>query len=180
MFNAPPKSIIDIARNYDYHKFKDLWSIINSIEKSLDFVRTMLSSAEDILNEWFDSEFLKAPLARLASELGAPPSQKNLAVGAMMMTMRHDPGMARPKGGTGALVQALVNLVKAKGGVILTEQTVKKVLVDDGRAVGIQVENGTEYRATKGIISNIDAKRLFLQCMDEADVDAAEPKLRQR
>ncbi|ERT08912.1 FAD binding domain protein [Lyngbya aestuarii BL J] len=180
MFNAPPKSILDIARNYNSANFKDLLSMINSIEKSLDFIRTMLSSSEDVLNEWFDSEFLKAPLARLASELGAPPSQKNLAVGAMMMTMRHNPGMARPKGGTGALVQALVNLVQAKGGVILTEKSVKKVLVDNGRAVGVQVDNGTEYRATKGIISNIDAKRLFLQCMNEADVDAADPNLRQR
>jgi beta-carotene ketolase (CrtO type) len=34
--------------------------------------------AEDVLNEWFDSEFLKAPLARLASELGAPTSKKAL------------------------------------------------------------------------------------------------------
>ena len=84
----------------------------------------------------------------------------------MMMSMRHHPGMARPKGGTGALVQALVKLVKALGGEILTEQRVKQVLVDDGRAVGVQVGNGTEYRATKGVISNIDAQRLFLHCMD--------------
>jgi len=37
-----------------------------------------------------------------------------------MMTLRHDPGIARPRGGTGALTQALVKLVtikrKADGG----------------------------------------------------------------
>jgi len=43
-----------------------------------------------------------------------------------MMAMRHDPGMARPKGGTGALVQALLNLVKS--GVVLTDQSVQKSL----------------------------------------------------
>jgi len=180
VFNAPPKSIFDIAGNYDFKKLKDLFSVIGGPDKTLDFIRTMLTSAEDVLNEWFDSEFLKAPLARLAAELGTPPSQKTIAVGAIMMAMRHNPGMARPKGGTGALVQALVNLVKSKGGVVLTDQHVEKILIDDGRAVGVRVAGGTEYRANKGVISNIDAKRVFLQLMDSQEVDDADPNLRER
>ncbi|WP_281250283.1 MULTISPECIES: beta-carotene ketolase CrtO [Planktothrix] len=180
IFSAPPQSVIDIAGNYNISKLKDLFSVLGSPEKALDFARTMLTSAEDLLNEWFDEEFLKAPLARLASELGTPPSQKNLAVGAMMMTMRHHPGMARPKGGTGALVQALLNLIQAHGGMILTDQHVEKVLVDDGKAIGVRVANGKEYRANKGVISNIDAKRLFLNLMDAADVDDADSELRER
>ncbi len=180
MFNAPPKSILDILGNYDITKIKDLISVIGSPNKTLDFIRNMLTSAEDLLNEWFDEEFLKAPLARLASELGAPPSQKTIAIGAIMMAMRHNPGMARPRGGTGALVQALVNLVTSKGGIILTDCQVKKVLIDEGRAVGVQLANGNEYRAKHGVISNIDAKRLFLQLIDKSDVDAADPDLRER
>lgn len=179
MFNAPPKSIIDIAGNYDLKKIRDLVSVVGSPIKTLDLIRTMLNSAEDVVNEWFDSEFLKAPLARLAAELGAPPSQKMLGIGMIMMAMRHNPGMARPKGGTGALVQALLNLVKALGGVILTDQQVKQVLVDDGRAVGVRTANGKEYRATKGVISNIDAQRVFLHLLNPAEVDAADPTLRE-
>lgn len=180
MFNAPPKSIIDIAGNYDIKKLKDLFSVIGSPSKTLDFIRTMLSSGEDVLNEWFDSEFLKAPLARLCAELGAPPSQKTNAVGAIMMAMRHDPGMSRPRGGTGALVQALLKLVKSKGGVVLTDQHVEKVLIDNGRAVGVRVAGGVEYRANKGVISNIDAQRVFLHLVDESDVNSADPNLRER
>ncbi|MBW4658808.1 MAG: NAD(P)/FAD-dependent oxidoreductase [Drouetiella hepatica Uher 2000/2452] len=180
IFNAPPKSIIDIVGNYDVPKLKNLLSVVGFSNKTLDLFRTMLSSAEDNLNEWFDSEFLKAPLARLASELGAPPSNKNMAIGAIMMAMRHNPGMARPKGGTGALTEALLNLVQSLGGKVLTDQSVQQVLIDDGRAVGVRVEGGTEYRATRGVISNIDAKRLFLQMVDSSDVDSADPELRDR
>jgi beta-carotene ketolase (CrtO type) len=180
MFNAPPKSLIDIVGNYDLGKIKDLVASVGSTQKALDFVRTMLTSAEDLLNEWFDSEIIKAPLARLSAEMGVPPSQKNLAIGAMMMSTRHHPGMARPKGGTGALTKALVKLVKTLGGEILTDQTVKQILVDEGRAVGVGTANGIEYRAKHGVISNIDAQRLFLHCMDAADVDAADPNLRER
>lgn len=180
IFNAPPKSVIDILGNYDVQKVKDLFSVVGLSNKTLDLVRTMLSSAEDSLNEWFDSEFLKAPLARLASELGAPPSQKNLSIGAIMMAMRHNPGMARPRGGTGALTQALLKLVQHLGGTVLTDQTVEQVLIDDGRAVGVRVAGGKEYRAKRGVISNIDAKRLFVQLIDSSDVDSADPDLRDR
>jgi beta-carotene ketolase (CrtO type) len=180
MFNAPPKSIIDIAGNFNIAKLKDLFAVIGSPGKSIDFVRNMLSSAEDILNEWFDEEFLKAPLARLAGEMGVPPSQKNLGIGSMMMAMRHSPGMARPRGGTGALVQSLVNLVNSKGGVILTDQKVEKILIDDGKAVGVRVADGKEYRANYGVISNIDAQRLFLQMVDKSEVDAVDKDLWER
>jgi beta-carotene ketolase (CrtO type) len=153
---------------------------VGSTNKAMDFVRTMLTSAEDLLNEWFDSEFLKAPLARLAAEMGVPPSQKNLGIGTIMMALRHDPGMARPKGGTGALVQALVKLVQALGGKILCDQKVEKVLLDGACVAGVRVAGGTEYRATKGVISNIDAQRLFIHLMDPAEVNAVDAELRER
>ncbi|PZO60839.1 MAG: NAD(P)/FAD-dependent oxidoreductase [Phormidesmis priestleyi] len=180
IFNAPPQAIFDILGNYDMKSIQSLLSVLGGPHKTLDLIRTMLTSPKDILDEYFDSEFLKAPLARLASEFGAPPSQKTISVGGMMMSMRHHPGMARPRGGTGALTDALVKLVQAKGGVILTEQSVKRILVDDNRAVGVQVDNGTEYRAKVGVISNIDAKRVFLQLMAPGDVNAASEDLRER
>ncbi|MGB7441627.1 MAG: beta-carotene ketolase CrtO [Coleofasciculaceae cyanobacterium] len=180
MFNAPPQSIIDILGNYRLENIRSVLSVAGGLQKVLDWLRDMITSPEDIINQWFDSEFLKAPLARLAAELGVPPSQKTSAIGAMMMSLRHDPGMARPLGGTGALVQALLKLVKEKGGTVLCDQPVKQVLIDDGQAVGVRVGNGTEYRANKGVISNIDAKRLFLQLVDSADLDSADAKLRER
>lgn len=179
-FNSPPKSLVDITGNYDLKKLQDLFSILGGPNKTLDLLSTILSSPEDNINEYFDSEFLKAPLARLSAELSSPPSQKAMAFGAMMMVLRHNPGMARPRGGTGALTEALVKLVQSEGGVILTDQHVEKVLIDDGRAVGVGVAGGKEYRAKSGVISNIDAKRLFLQLVDSSDVNDADPKLRER
>jgi beta-carotene ketolase (CrtO type) len=98
----------------------------------------------------------------------------------MMMAMRHHPGMARPRGGTGALTQALVKLVTSKGGVILTEQQVKQVIVEDGCAVGVRLAGGKDYLANKGVISNIDAQRLFLQLVDTKDINQADPNLKER
>ncbi|WP_036480073.1 beta-carotene ketolase CrtO [Myxosarcina sp. GI1] len=181
VFNAPPKSLIDIAGNYGLNNIKDLFSTIGGIDKTLDLIRTMLTSPEDSLHYWFDSEFLRAPLARLAAEFGSPPSQKTIGIGSMMMSMRHNPGMARPRGGTGALTQALLNLVKDKGGVVLCDRAVEKVLIgNNGRAEGVRTSNGEEYRAKQGVISNIDARRLFLNMVPAEASEVAAPDLRER
>ena len=180
IFNAPPQAIYDILGNYDIKSIQNLLSILGGPSKMLDLIRTMLTSPKDILDEYFDSEFLKAPLARLASEFGAPPSQKTISVGGMMMSMRHDPGMARPKGGTGALIKALVSLVKAKGGDIFTDKSVKRILLNGKKAVGVETVDGTEYRAKLGVISNIDAKRVFLQMLEPSQVNAVDAELRER
>lgn len=185
LFNAPPKSMIDMAGNFDLDRVKDLISLIDSTDKALDLLRNLFTSPMDLLDEYFDSEFLKAPLARLAAELSTPPSQKTMAIGAIMMSLRHSPGMARPRGGTGALTEALVRCVQKLGGEIRTEQPVQRVLIDQGRmgqerAVGVRLQNGQEYRARKAVISSLDAQRLFLHLIDQTDVDAAAPGLHER
>ncbi len=176
-FNAPPQSILGIAKGYKGKNLADLLAIAGSKDKALNFIRTMITAPEDLLNEYFDTELVKAPLARLAAEIGAPPSQKGITAGLMMLAMRHHPGMARPKGGTGALIQALVKLVTAKGGKILTEQMVKEVIVEDNRAVGVKIVGGQEYRAKRAVISNIDVRRLFLQLVAP---EAIAPNLRDK
>ena len=181
IFNAPPKSVLDIAGNYGVKNVQDLLSTLGGIDKTLDLVRTMLTSPKDSLQYWFDSEFLKAPLARLAAEFGAPPSQKTIGIGSMMMSMRHNPGMARPRGGTGALTKALVRLVEEKGGTVLCDRAVETVLIgNNGKAEGVRTSNGEEYRAKTAVISNIDARRLFLKHIPEAVSNAADPNLRER
>ncbi len=179
-FSAAPKSVVDIVGSYGFKHLQDFFSILGGADTTLDLVRTLLSSPVDNINEYFDEEFVKAPLARLSAELSSPPSQKAMSFGAMMMALRHNPGMARPLGGTGGITKALVNCVTSLGGTILTDQRVEKVLVDDGKAVGVRVSNGKEYRASKGVISSLDAKRLFLQLMDTSDVDSADANLRDR
>jgi beta-carotene ketolase (CrtO type) len=177
-FNVPPQSILKLAKNYGKQNLLDILFIAGSKNKALDFIRNMITSPEDLLNEWFDTEIVKAPLARLAAEIGAPPSQKGITAGLMMLAMRHQLGMARPKGGTGALTAALVKLVTSLGGKILTEQMVKEVIIDDHqRAIGVKVTKGEEYRAKKAVISNIDVQRLFLQLVEPEAIDS---KLRNR
>ena len=113
VFNAPPKSLLDISGNFDFGKIKDLFSVIKSADKTLDFMRALFTRAKELLEGYFEEEFVRAPLARLAGEMSIPASQKTSAIGGMMTSLRHNPGVARPKGDTGALTQVLLKLVKS-------------------------------------------------------------------
>jgi phytoene dehydrogenase-like protein len=64
-------------------------------DKSLDFMRTLFTSAKEIVEGYFEEEFVRAPIARLAAEMSMPPSQKTSAIGGMTTSMRHNPAVKR-------------------------------------------------------------------------------------
>ncbi|MGB1274956.1 MAG: phytoene desaturase [Nannocystaceae bacterium] len=65
-------------------------------------------------------------------------------------------GVWFPMGGTGALVHGLVNLIEGHGNEVRLNTTVKRIDVDNGRAVGVTLENGESLRADI-VVSNADA-----------------------
>lgn len=62
-----------------------------------------------------------------------------------------------PVGGSGALVDALVKGLKQHGGQLRLKAHVEKILVEKGRAVGIQLRNGDRIRARQAVVSNASA-----------------------
>ena len=69
-------------------------------------------------------------------------------------------GRPIPKGGSGALTQALARLIEAHGGVILTNKWVKRLIVENGKCTGVECSDGSAYRAEKAVLSTIHIKHL--------------------
>ena len=65
-------------------------------------------------------------------------------------------GVHYVKGGIGALVQAMVNLIESQGGMIRLNADVEQLLVEDDKAVGVQLAGGEEIRSNI-VVSNADA-----------------------
>lgn len=75
--------------------------------------------------------------------------------------------MRRVKGGMGSLPEALARSIEAKGGEVRLRQTVKQIVVEEGRAVGVELRNGEVLRA-KTILSNLDKPATFLRLLGDA------------
>ncbi|MBD3230234.1 MAG: NAD(P)-binding protein [Candidatus Lokiarchaeota archaeon] len=64
-----------------------------------------------------------------------------------------------PQGGWNTFFTKLSNVIEANGGIIQTESEVEKIIVEDGKAVGIKL-NGKLIKA-KNIVSTIPVQKLF-------------------
>ncbi len=116
---------------------------------------------EEVLSRFFTNEQLKNFLRAQCYRLGLIPQTTSLInyVGCWYYTYKMAP--AYLKGGVGRLANLLAGGIIAKGGTVLTGQKCSKILVEDGRALGVELENGQRYLADN-VVSNADAtKTLF-------------------
>jgi phytoene dehydrogenase-like protein len=77
-------------------------------------------------------------------------------------------GFAR--GGMGAVSNAIAGAFQSYGGELRTDAGVDKIIVRDGKTRGVGLENGDEISANI-VVSAMDVKRTFLNCMDRSDLD---------
>jgi phytoene dehydrogenase-like protein len=75
-----------------------------------------------------------------------------------------------PRGGTGAISGAIASAARAAGAEIRTEASVARILVGDGRAVGVVLESGEEIRAPV-VLSSADARQTFLRLLEPGVLD---------
>ncbi|BAZ52836.1 amine oxidase [Nostoc sp. NIES-4103] len=87
---------------------------------------------------------------------GLPASGTNAAEVAFMFADWYKPGVVLdyPVGGSGALVNALLQGLEKHGGQLILNAHVEQVLVEGKRAVGVRLRDGKEIRARRAVVSN--------------------------
>jgi len=136
-----------------------------------DALRVLVEPAKAILDEWFESEELKTTLATDAI-IGAMASPSTPGTGYVLFhhVMGETHGKkgvwAYVKGGMGRLSEAIAKSAKAAGAEIRTNAAVKKILVENGAAVGVELEDGTSLRSRK-VASNLDCHQTFERLVGE-------------
>src|SRR6516164_6427391 len=128
-------------------------------------VEVLTGPARTILDRWFESEQLKATLATDAI-IGAfaAPSMPGTAYVLFHHVMGETNGKrgvwAYVRGGMGGLTQALARAGKSLGVDIRTNAHVTRILLRDGKAVGVALKNGDEFYAKK-VASGVDCRLTF-------------------
>jgi phytoene dehydrogenase-like protein len=132
-----------------------------------DAMRFWTQSCADLLDEYFESEIVKAHLAG-SSIIGTALGPRS--PGSAYVLLHHYMGSIDgavgawgfARGGMGAVTQALAASLKASGGSIRAEAAVEEILVHNGRALGVVLTDGEEIRAPV-VVSNLDVRRTFLE-----------------
>lgn len=128
----------------------------------LNFIRALPMTAQEFMEEYFESEQVKAATASVAihgSTLGP------MSAGTGYTLIHHwlnRGGLAHVNvGKAGEITQALADAVKAYGGEIRVDAEVACIQVDTYTCKGVVLANGEELSADT-VISAVDPKRTFL------------------
>ena len=142
-----------------------------------EVVETLTGAARPILDRWFESEELKGTLATDAV-IGAmaSPSMPGTAYVLFHHVMGETGGKrgvwAYVRGGMGGLTQALAAAARDLGADVRCDAEVARILVRDGRAVGVALASGDEFHAPI-VASNADANVTFLRLLDRRELPEA-------
>src|SRR5215468_7531770 len=115
-------------------------------------VRLFTMSAADFLDEWFEDERVKGALATQAI-IGAwcgpmsPGSAYVLMHHWIGEVNGHDGAWGWVHGGMGAVSRAIADSARAAGAVLRESSPVRRVVIENGRALGVELEDGTIVHA---------------------------------
>jgi len=155
---APPVPLADLA------------SFVSTPEAE-DFLRRILfMSIADLLDEYFESEEVKASLATsaVAGTMAGPETPGTAFV--LGHHMLGDIGGRKgawgwPRGGMGAISDSIARSARHHGAVIRTSAEVRRILVRDGRTVGVELADRARVES-QVVLSNADPKRTFLRLVE--------------
>jgi phytoene dehydrogenase-like protein len=129
---------------------------------SVEFVGDVLASSRDWLTQTFTSERAHGLLAPWVLHTGLGPDTAGSGFMTQVIGVAvQEGGMPIPYGGGARLVDALARLIEDHGGSCETGRDVERVVVRDGKAVGVRLVDGNEIPAAKAVVANVTPTQLY-------------------
>jgi phytoene dehydrogenase-like protein len=129
----------------------------------INFIRALPMTAQELVEEYFESEILKAAIASVAIH-GSTLGPMSAGTGyTLIHNWMNRGGLANANvGKAGEISRALAQAVKSFGGEIRTEAEVKSIKVEGQIAKGVVLVSGEEISANR-ILSSADPKHTLLK-----------------
>ena len=137
---------------------------------ALDLARLGVIPARRLAEEHFGGEGGALLLAGNALHTDLSPEAAGSGLfGWLLCGLAQHVGFPVPKGGSGELTASLVRRMEAAGGQLRCDTPVVRVIVRDGRAVGVRTADGEEIEAARAVLADVSAPDLYTVLL--ADVE---------
>lgn len=159
----------------------DLAGLFQGTEAEEILKKVIFASVKDFLEEYFESEYVKAVFAPLGTGgTFAGPSSPGTAYVLGHHLLGNVDGVkglwSYAVGGMGAIAEAMRRCAEAAGAKVKTGTDVKRIIVESGVARGVELADGTKLHADL-VVSNADPKATFLKLVEP---DHLEPSFRKK
>ena len=133
--------------------------------------RFSMQSVRSWVDETFESDDVRSFMASFALHAGLSPDQVGGAEFAwLFLSAIQDVGCSSVKGGMHNVSRALAEVLRDHGGEIRTGVAVRNVVVRDGKAMAVVLEDGSEITVGGVVASNVDPRHLTLDLLGESVV----------
>lgn len=129
-----------------------------------EFKHYASKSEYDVQSDFFKDERLKAVIGGLSIDGGPPPKEQSFFIHAGILNHFIEGGYY-PAGGPGIFAKNIIPIIEKSGGRVLVKSPVDKIIVKNGKAVGVRVKNTDIYANV--IISSIGIKNTYLKLLSE-------------
>lgn len=147
-------------------KLKGFWQNITVPFRTKHFGKFALFPLKKVIGWHIKDPLLKAVLNVQCGDHGLSPKSACFPVHCSVMSHYFDGGFY-PMGGGGGIVKAMTNGVKKHGGEIRVKQDVAKIIIENKKALGVQLKNG-EVITAKNIVSNADPTVTYLNLIGKS------------
>ena len=125
-----------------------------------------ITSALNVIDRYFDSEEVRSWMHATATSYGSPPDYPATGLGVISIQMQmHDYPLVQVEGGSSRVTDAMGRFIEDHGGQFVTGNGVRQILVEGGRAVGVELEDGTQVRARRLVVAGL-GHRLLLKVVE--------------
>jgi len=139
------------------------------VTRLLDWSRR---SVDDVFSDYFDDWHMTMPAISTGPTVwGVSPSTPGTGLAAISYASRHIIRTGRPMGGSGALTEATRASFEQAGGRVHCGARVDRLLIRDGRAVGVRLDDGVELTSPV-VVAACDPHRVFVDWIDEVPAAA--------
>lgn len=127
--------------------------------KARSLIRNCLRTQSALLDDCVRDPMLRAILSAQSGDHGLSPGRVSLPLHARMVTHYYDGGYY-PQGGAKRIPGAMIKGLRRHGGQIRLRTRVQRILVEGGRAAGVELDTG-ERIAARAVVSNADPAITF-------------------
>ena len=144
-----------------------LEKLLQADPAAADFKRLAAMTPKQVVDDLFESDAVKSlVLSQMAIPRGVGIDYEGGGVEVLKMIAGDEkPELAR--GGSHSIAQVLQRAYVRNGGQIRAVHHVEKILVENGRAVGVRLRDGREWKARLAVVSNVDPYSTFIEMVGE-------------
>jgi phytoene dehydrogenase-like protein len=150
----------------------DQLQLLNQTDLGREIAEQSEKTAQEIIDDTFENTHIRALFLYGVAQWGIEHDQTGLGYMALIYFNR----MTNYRfcvGGSHVVGSALNKVIHEHQGLVLNNMRIKRIIVEQGTATGVELQDGSVYTASRAVVSSLDPQQTFLDLVGQENLSAS-------